>query len=220
MRPIAEMDRCWRQIKSKDKIAARELKTKLDAHHAEEKQTLERKQASDKLIDSMQTLAGSVWSPHYANTHARLYERWTALDFKPDDESTKRFEQAEKTARAKVDENAATQQLHDDRENLLTRLRDAHDALSVCAAGDVAAAIQSTATCLTESDAQWRQLGQAPDSETQQFRQQHQALSKLQKLAQTIDRVGNPPADQPPDWSAQLKSLEQIQRQLGDSKPP
>ncbi len=217
---IAEMDRCWRQIKSKDKIAARELKSKLDAHHAEEKQALERKQTSDKLVESMQTLAGSVWSPHYANTHAQLYERWNALDFKPDDESMQRFGEVEKTARAKVDDNAATQQLHDDRENLLTRLREAHDALSACAAGELGTAIQSTTICLSETEDQWRQLGQAPDSEAQQFQQSHKALSKLQKLAETIDRVGNPPADQPADWSAQLKSLEQIQRQLSDSQPP
>jgi hypothetical protein len=220
---IAEMDRCWRQIKSKDKIAARDLKTRLDAHHAEAKQAQDRTEACEKLVESMQALSGSVWSPHYANTHAQLHQRWSALDFTPDEQSQRRFTEAEQIARAKVEENAAQQHLHDARERLLTTLEQAHDSLTACETEQLPAAIESTQTCLSQTDEQWRQLAStaAPaDTDTQRFQQRHRALSKLQELAKTINRTSNPSADADTDWSKQLKALEAVQQQLANTTTP
>lgn len=114
---------CYQGIKTRDKAIARELKTKLDASRERQQQITEREAETQKLLDSMEKLAASVWSPSYANRFGYLAAAWREQS-SGSAEQNAAFTAAEHTAQATIDSNRSKVDAEQTRVEVIASLRN------------------------------------------------------------------------------------------------
>lgn len=94
-----------RACRSKDKVVAKLLQSRIDEKEAAiEKQNAEI-EAVATTLNSMRTLAESVWSPQYAGRYAALNAKWAALDTDVSSESQPQFLVAAEAAKKVINEH-------------------------------------------------------------------------------------------------------------------
>ncbi len=75
----ASIDHAWREIKKRDKSAAKILKLKLDEYKKRKQLEIAHLKLAMQLSDAMQSQAKAAWFPQYAAKFDLLEQRWQAL---------------------------------------------------------------------------------------------------------------------------------------------
>ncbi len=91
--------------RSKDKAVAKLLQSRIDEIEAVIEQQNAEKEAVASTLNSMSTLADSVWSPQYTGRYASLNAKWAALDAAARADSQQAFSVAAAAAQKTIDEH-------------------------------------------------------------------------------------------------------------------
>lgn len=118
------VDKCYRAIKSKDKIVARELKQRINEHQAGNELLVQQEQETDKIIDEMTKLAHGAWTPTYPNRYELFAKRWQSIDFAIPDDKRGQFETLNTIAADKVAGHATERQALDDQVSIIKELKE------------------------------------------------------------------------------------------------
>ena len=80
---IENADKCWRSMKTKDKVVARELKARLDQQREEQSAEASHNANIEKILSEMDKLANSVWQPGSVNRFDHFSSQWSQLQPSP-----------------------------------------------------------------------------------------------------------------------------------------
>lgn len=93
--------------RSRDKVVAKSLQTRLDAEAAAEADRIATRHAVTTTLGGMRTLAGSVWSPQHAGKYQAFVERWQALGSADTANDQPEFEQMSQRVSEMLEQQAA-----------------------------------------------------------------------------------------------------------------
>lgn len=188
IKSMALVDKCWRGMKAKDKVVARELKARLDnvrdARQAEESKA----DQIEKIITEMEKIANGPWQPSSANRFDHFSDLWSQLSFEPPADKKTRYEALHKVAEGKALEWRSTQSTAQRRQSVLERLTELNDELNKATNAELTSVLAACKASLIRQQAQWQELQEpAPeDNETQLYKSLTATLSGNIKNADTI----------------------------------
>ena len=188
----ANIDRCWRNLKTKDKLVARELKLKLDQQREKndlaESQTLQ----AEKILDALDKIANSVWQPGTLNRLELYISQWKNLEFEPSPEQQQRYT----ALYSATDQKAISyRKVHDQekqRESIVQTLETIKQSLVKASAKDLPALLPVQNNAFRENQEQWKALEQTstePDNLTQQQLELSNTIKSVLKNAGTVSKA-------------------------------
>lgn len=203
------VDKCWRQLKSKDKIVARELKQRLaEQHDKDEKQRTQQEEVT-KISDEMQKLAHGAWSPTFAHRYELFANRWNNLEFTPTDDQQKSYEAARTIAAAKAQENLDTQKQFDDCENIVVSLEALSGTINNTTIESLSGVLSTTKEQSGTLNSQWQAIVSTAETTSHPIDKSHQ---------QRLSRVQNSINKEISDASSTLKAYRQLTEADGSTK--
>jgi hypothetical protein len=161
------IDDVYRQIKTKDKVVARKLKERLQAHQSHTAQLAEQHAEIDKIIEQMDKLAHGAWAPNFSNRYDLFLNRWQALDFEISSEEQQRFESLRQVAAEKVDQNREAQAQQESLQADITRLDELVGTLSKTELSALKALLPGVATETHAIRTKWTTDASRPSDDAQ-----------------------------------------------------
>lgn len=226
---LVVVDKCWRQIKSKDKIVARELKQRLSEQQDKDEHQRNQQEEVAKISDEMHKLAHGAWSPTFAHRYELFANRWNNLGFEPDNDQKNIYEAARAIASEKAQENLNVQKQFDDCEKILTNLEAISGNINKTTIDALSITVASTRDQTDALFTQWRSIVSAAENSNHPLEQSHQQrFSKVQSAIKkeisdanstlkAHKRLTETDTDPKDDIKKHLKALEELQSKLSES---
>lgn len=226
IKSLEVVDKCWRAIKSKDKVVAREMKLRLDAHQAGLAQSQQQAQEVDKIIDEMDKLANGAWSPTYPNRYELFANRWQQLDFAIADDKKRRYDTLQETALKKVQSNLAEQQSHNAFNEVIAALETTTQSLLATNFSELSSVMPQVGASADTQKTKWQSLQSNATADKQQ-EQKYSTITKrlttqLQQAKDVVAAVSELDDSNNVDsrkLSAQLKKLQTLKNSLSGTRP-
>ena len=193
IKSLATVDKCWRSMKTRDKLVARELKSRLD-HERNEKQIAETQASQiDKIISEIDKIAHGAWQPSSANRFDHFSDQWNQLGFTPPADKKARYDSLHTIADQKAKQWRSTQSAQQRRQSIVERLAELDTELNQAKAEDLASVVASSKASLKRQQNLWQELEQQkPEpaeqeaNQTQRFKSQVNSLSANIKMAEVV----------------------------------
>ncbi len=222
LQSIDAVDKCWRNMKTRDKLVARELKSRLDKERlAKESADLQSSQL-EKILTEMDKIANGVWQPSSANRFDHFSDQWDQLDFDPPAALKDRYAALHTVAEQKATEWRSKQSTGERRQSILDRLQELSETLNNTTETDLANTVSASKSSLKRQRDQWQELASAEQENNQSQQERYQSLQKsLTASIATADIVVRSQSQLNADSTdqRQLKtlsaSLEKIKNQNG-----
>ncbi len=180
------VDKCLRQIKSKDKVVARELKQRLTDQNIKDEQQRTQQEEATKICDEMQKLAHGAWSPTFTHRYELFANKWNDLDFTPADDQKDLYEAARTIAAAKAQENLDAQKQLIDCENIVVALEGLSGKINRSTIEALPGILSATQEQSTSLFAQWQTVASSAETSKQPIDKSHQ--QRLSKIQSSISR--------------------------------
>ncbi len=220
IKSIEKVDKCWRSMKTRDKVVARELKARLD-ERKDAKQTAESQSSQiEKILSEMDKIANGVWQPGSANRFDHFSDIWQQLDFEPAADKKSRYDSLYQIADQKAKDWRSKQSDQERRQSVIDRLAELDDELKKTTDEDLTATLASTKASLKRQQVQWQEPEQADlkkdDQENNQSQRYKTLLAALTANIKTADVIANAKAQLDSENTHQgnlkkvVKSLETI----------
>lgn len=224
------VDQCYRKIKSKDKIVARELKQRLTERQELLEQHKLQQEEITKITDEMQKLAEGAWSPTLSHRYDLFANMWRALDFDITPQQKDRYELFRAKAFEKAAENLASQKHHDECAQVIQSLTEMTATLKQAELENLGATTDTAVIRQTELLSRWQSLLNATETSNVTIDKSHQqqftdvrnsAASAISNAKDTIAayRELNEKQNTDPDkLKKQLSTLQALQKKLDQSQ--
>ena len=214
------VDKCWRSMKTKDKLVARELKARLDRQRESEQAAATQSSEVEKILTEMDKIANGLWQPGSANRFDHFSDLWDQLDFEPPADKKAKYQSLHAIASEKAAEWRGKQSVQEQRLSILDRLKELDDALNGASEEELAGTLTSTKSSLQRQQKQWQELAQQEieDSQTQRYTTLYKALqSNIKQAGIVSDAQKQIASDNPNQGNLKktLKSLESLKEESG-----
>ena len=214
------VDKCWRSMKTKDKLVARELKARLDRQRESEQAAATQSSEVEKILTEMDKIANGLWQPGSANRFDHFSDLWDQLDFEPPADKKAKYQSLHAIASEKAAEWRGKQSVQEQRLSILDRLKELDDALNGASEEELAGTLTSTKSSLQRQQKQWQELAQQEieDSQTQRYTTLCKALqSNIKQAGIVSDAQKQIASDNPNQGNLKktLKSLESLKEESG-----
>jgi len=186
---IESVDRCWRSMKTKDKLVTRELKARLDQHREVQDAADSRNASVNKILDEMDKIANGVWQPGTVNRFDHFTTQWEQLAFEPPATDKARYTALHSTAAEKAAAWRDKQSVQDQRQSVVTALEQVKETLKSATEESIATVIPAAKSTLQQQSALWKTLESQPDqsqSQLQQYSTLYKSLSHDVKQASVV----------------------------------
>ncbi len=177
-------------MQGRDKNTARLIQAKLDQIKQQSQLQQHREASQNQLLNAMEELSVSVYSPQYRGKYSLLVERWNVLDFEIDSGIAKRFERHRLDAETALQNYKKMDEAHQLQQQILQQLREFWAKLQSVALEQLKTLL--TTLKLAEIESQWLQslTEYSPeDNERESFHINYQRLGKVQQLVESIGAV-------------------------------
>ena len=172
----ASVDRCWRNLKTKDKLVARELKLRLDQQREKTNLAESQTQQANKILDALDKIATSAWQPGTLNRLELYISQWKDLDFEPSPEQQQRYTALHATTEKKATSYRSVHELQKQRESAVQSLESIKQSLVKASTKDLPALLSEQNNLFKKNQEQWKAFEQA-NTEQDNLTQQHLELS-------------------------------------------
>ncbi len=219
---LASVDKCWRSMKTKDKLVARELKTRLDKHREEQSLADAQESQVDKLLDEMDKIANGIWQPGTVNRFDLFSTQWDQLDFEPASDKKARYVTLHQSASEKAKEWRGKQSLQDQRLSVIATLKELTESTDKATAEELSTLLPACTSSLATQRKLWADLqAEAEAGQTQQFNTLSSSIDSKLKNAATVLKAqqllsNDSPA--PKALQSTLKSLEALRADTGTAE--
>lgn len=119
---IEALELARKQIKGKDKRAEKIIRSKLDDHHANERQSEENNKEALAICEKMEVLASHDWDTEFKAKFNIWSQRWEALNFTPPQDIADRFNKASTKATDHIKQTQSLQSAAEAQETLIDNL--------------------------------------------------------------------------------------------------
>lgn len=158
LQSLTHVDKCWRSMKTKDKLVARELKSRLDEKRNAELEAESKANQVDKILTELDKIANGVWQPGSANRLEHFSDQWDQLGFEPPTDKKASYDALYKIADQKATEWRSQQSVQEQQQSVLTRLGELDDELNKATDEDLAKVVAATKTSVQRRQKQWQDL--------------------------------------------------------------
>ncbi len=173
---------CLARVRNRDKQVARMLQAKVTERSKVAEQQRMHDASVHQLLNAIDNLAGSAWSPQYAGQFTATEQRWQALDPKPTSEQQTRYATAREKAAEKVEGFREQQERLATLSTLLDEAEEALEVLTSAKLSSLEAASVKAAQAAKSLPERWQQAD-IPSGIENPFEKDFQtALTTLQKL--------------------------------------
>ncbi len=185
---IEMVDKCWRSMKTRDKVVARELKSRLDEQRNAQQAEESRHNQVEKILTELDKIANGVWQPTSANRLDHFSDLWQQLDFEPSIDKKARFDSLYKIADQKAQEWRSRQSAEERRQSVIDRLAELDDELNKATEAELSSTLTSCKASLKRQQAQWQEPQQEDqeNNQSQRYKSLHAALSANIKTAEVV----------------------------------
>ncbi len=216
------VDKCWRSMKTKDKLVARELKARLDEKRESEQAAATQSSEVEKILTEMDKIANGVWQPSSANRFDHFSDLWNQLGFQPPADKSTRFQQLHAIADEKAKAWRGKQSVQEQRQSILERLAELDEILSKASEEELSNTLTSTKNSFHRQQKQWQELAQQDleENQTQRYASLCKALQSNIKQAGVVAGAQKQIASDNPDHinlKKTLKSLESLKEESGSA---
>lgn len=218
---IDSVDRCWRSMKTKDKLVTRELKAKLDKHRDTESEAQSRDDTVNKILDEMEKIANGVLQPGTVNRFDHFTTQWKQLDFEPAADQLARYNKLHNMAAEKAEAGREKQSVQDQRQSVVSTLEALVDSLDKTTDETLANRLPDLKTQLKQQQTLWATLESQPDqsqSQLQHFNTLNKTLSTGLKKASVVlqaQQVSDKEDTTPQTLKKTAKALEELKADSG-----
>jgi len=207
---IESVDRCWRSMKTKDKLVTRELKARLDKHREAQDAAETRDASVNKILDEMDKIANGVWQPGTINRFDHFTTQWDQLAFEPQAAEQARYHALHTSATEKATAWRDKQSVQDQRQSVVASLEQLKESLKGATEVSLATVLPAGKSTLQQQQTLWKKLESEPDqsqSQLQQFNALNKALDHDVKQASVVLQAQQ--------LSENTNATQQIHKQLG-----
>ena len=222
---IEALELARKQIKGKDKRAEKIIRTKLDDHHANERQTLENQNEALMICEKMEVLASHEWDTEFGAKYNIWSQRWDGLEFTPPRDIADRFNQARSKAAGHVEQMAFLQTTAKGQESLSQKLHQHCLKIAPLSWQSLNEHASETKAILNSAAQDWAKLNNeasAAADVTKSFLSYQAALTSVLPLSNIASDTSEGSADTPePSQEASIKNLgDAIKQVTWSSKLP
>ena len=216
------VDKCWRSMKTKDKLVARELKARLDQQRESEQAAETQSNEVEKILTEMDKIANGIWQPGSANRFDHFSDLWNQLGFEPAANKKAQYQSLHAIADEKAKVWRSIQSVQEQRQSILERLAELNEALNKASEDELSGTLDSTKNSLHRQQKQWQELAQQDleDSEVQRYTSLCKALQSNVKQASVVAGAKKQIASDNPNHGnlkKTLKSLESLKEESGSA---
>jgi len=216
------VDKCWRSMKTKDKLVARELKARLDQQRESEQAAETQSNEVEKILTEMDKIANGIWQPGSANRFDHFSDLWNQLGFEPAANKKAQYQSLHAIADEKAKVWRSKQSVQEQRQSILERLAELNEALNKASEDELSGTLDSTKNSLHRQQKQWQELAQQDleDSEVQRYTSLCKALQSNVKRASVVAGAKKQIASDNPNHGnlkKTLKSLESLKEESGSA---
>ncbi len=219
---LASVDKCWRSMKTKDKVVARELKTRLDKHREEQSVADAQATQVDKILDEMDKIANGIWQPGTVNRFDLFSTQWEQLDFEPAADKKTRYATLHQTASEKAAEWRGKQSLQDQRLSIIAALEELSESTDKATAEQLPTLLPTNNSALATQRKLWTDLqNEAEPNQIQQFKTLTSAIETKLKNATTVlkaQQLLSTDSPAPKTLQNTLKALETLRADTGTAE--
>ena len=214
------VDKCWRSMKTKDKLVARELKARLDQQRESEQAAATQSSEVEKILNEMDKIANGVWQPGSANRFDHFSDLWNQLSFQPPTDKKNHYQNLHAIADKKAKEWRGKQSVQEQRQSILDNLAELDDALNKASEDELSSVLNSTKNSLQRQQKQWQELSQEDieDNQVQRYTALCKTLQSNIKQASVVTSAQQQIASDNPNHGnlkKTLKSLEALKEVSG-----
>lgn len=190
---LAAVDKCWRSMKTRDKLVARELKSRLDQERNAKQAAESQASQIDKIIAEIDKIANGIWQPSSANRFDHFSDQWNQLDFTPAADKKNRYDALYTIADQKAKQWRCTQSAQQRTQSIIDRLIELDEALNKTQSEQLASVVASSKASVKRQQNLWQELEQQKPEQaepevdqTQRFNSQLKSLNANIKMAEVI----------------------------------
>lgn len=143
-------------MKERDKVVARSLQQRVEETRAEIKRTADHQLEIGQLIEAMQQLSESVWSPQYVARFDAVEERWHKLEPAPSPEQHRQYQEHQAKALVLVEESKNRQLAKDFCAEALRTTTALRQQLKTSTLAELAENVKSMRQESVNAQASWR----------------------------------------------------------------
>ena len=173
---------CLSRVRNRDKQVARMLQTKVTERNKAVEQQRMHDASVEQLLNAIDNLANSAWSPQYAGQFSATEQRWQGLDPKPTPEQQSRYTQSREKAAEKVKHFREQQDRLAEASALLEEAENVLEVLTSAKLSSLEAASSKASQTLVSLRDRWKQNNMSPDIENPFDTDFQSALATLEKL--------------------------------------
>jgi len=224
---LSMVDKCWRSMKTKDKLVARELKARLDQQRESEQAAATQSSEVEKILTEMDKIANGIWQPGSANRFDHFSDLWNQLSFEPSAEKKTQYQGLHAIADEKAKDWRSKQSVQEQRQSITDRLAELNDALNKVSEEELSKILTSTKNSFQRQQSLWQELDQQAidrqDIEESQIQRYNHLCKDLQSNIKQAGIVAgaqkqitsdNP---NPGNLKKTLKSLESLKEESGSA---
>lgn len=214
------VDKCWRSMKTRDKVVARELKTRLD--NQKDAQQIAESQTSqvEKILTEMDKIANGVWQPTSANRFDHFSDLWQQLDFEPASDKKARYDSLYKIADEKARAWRGKQSAQERRQSVIDRLTELDEELTNATDQNLQSTLTACKASVKRQQAQWQEQPDPENNQSEHYNSLHTALSANMRTAEVVVNAKallNSDTAHQGNLKKAIKSLEAVNAKSGNA---